>query len=285
MTHIYVVSDATGITAERVVRAALVQFDDHSIEISRYGAVRTPSRIQEIVQRAAETDGFIVHTFVYENLRHAMLTEGRLRNVTTIDLMGPLLARLSELLATPPRAEPGIFQPFDSAYLQRIEAINFTVRHDDGKNISDLDQAEIVLIGISRTSKTPLSVFLANRGWRVANVPIILGIEPPKELFSLPRRRVVVLVVKPERLSELRQVRVAQLGTKAKGYADLDHVRAEIAYAYEIYDRRRDWPIVDVTYKSLEEATAEVVSLIGGPSNQDREMEIIEGEFFRNIIR
>lgn len=276
MTHIYVVSDATGITAERVVRAALVQFDDHSIEISRYGAVRTPSRIQEIVQRAAETDGFIVHTFVYENLRHAMLTEGRLRNVTTIDLMGPLLARLSELLATPPRAEPGIFQPFDSAYLQRIEAINFTVRHDDGKNISDLDQAEIVLIGISRTSKTPLSVFLANRGWRVANVPIILGIEPPKELFSLPRRRVVVLVVKPERLSELRQVRVAQLGTKAKGYADLDHVRAEIAYAYEIYDRRRDWPIVDVTYKSLEEATAEVVSLIGGPSNQDREMEIIE---------
>lgn len=275
MTHIYVVSDATGITAERVVRAALVQFDDHSIEITRYGAVRTPSRIQEIVQRAVETDGFIVHTFVYENLRHAMLTEGRLRNVTTIDLMGPLLARLSELLATPPRAEPGIFQPFDSAYLQRIEAINFTVRHDDGKNISDLDQAEIVLIGISRTSKTPLSVFLANRGWRVANVPIILGIEPPKELFTLPRRRVVALVVKPERLSELRQVRVAQMGTPAKGYADLDHVRAEIAYAYEIYDRRRDWPIVDVTYKSLEEATAEVVSLIGGPSNQDREMEII----------
>jgi regulator of PEP synthase PpsR (kinase-PPPase family) len=275
MTHIYAVSDATGITAERVVRAALVQFDDHSIEITRYGSVRSPARIREIVQEAADTEGFIVHTFVYEYLRNAMLTEGRLKNVMTIDLMGPLLARLSELLATPPRAEPGLFQPFDSAYLQRIEAINFTVRHDDGKNIDDLDKAEIVLVGVSRTSKTPLSVFLANRGWRVANVPIVLGIDPPKELFSLPRRRVVALIVKPERLSELRQARVVQLGTQIKGYADIEHVRAEIAYAYEIFDKHRDWPIVDVTFKSLEEATAEVVSLIGGPARREEGLEIV----------
>ena len=275
MTHIYAVSDATGITAERVVRAALVQFDDHSIEITRCGSVRSPTRIREIVQEAADTEGFIVHTFVYEYLRNAMLTEGRLKNVMTIDLMGPLLARLSELLATPPRAEPGLFQPFDSAYLQRIEAINFTVRHDDGKNIDDLDKAEIVLVGVSRTSKTPLSVFLANRGWRVANVPIVLGIDPPKELFSLPRRRVVALIVKPERLSELRQARVVQLGTQIKGYADIKHVRAEIAYAYEIFDKHRDWPIVDVTFKSLEEATAEVVSLIGGPARREEGLEIV----------
>ena len=144
MSHIYAVSDATGTTAERVVRAALVQFDDHQIEITQYGSIRTSEQIHDIVTEAARTGGFVVHTFVFENLRHAMLTQGRAQNVITIDLMGPLLARLSELLATPPRSEPGLFQPFDSAYLQRIDAINFTVRHDDGRNVHDLDQAEIV---------------------------------------------------------------------------------------------------------------------------------------------
>jgi len=264
MTHIYAVSDATGITAERVVRAALVQFEDHNIQITRYGAVMNSNRINEIVEEAANTGGFIVHTFVYEDLRHAMLTEGRAKNVTTIDLMGPLLARLSELLSTAPRSEPGLFQPFDAAYLQRIDAINFSVRHDDGKNIDDLDQAEIVLVGVSRTSKTPLSIFLAYRGWRVANVPIILEMEPPANLFNLPRRKVACLVVKPERLAELRQARVERLGTSLKGYADIEHVQKEVAYAYKIFDKRRDWPLVDVTSKPLEEAAAEVVALTGG---------------------
>jgi regulator of PEP synthase PpsR (kinase-PPPase family) len=264
MTHIYAVSDATGTTAERVVRAALVQFEDHNIEITRYGAVRDAARIHEIVSEASDTGGFVVHTFVYENLRHAMLTEGRAHNVTTVDLMGPLLARLSELLATAPRSEPGLFQPFDAAYLQRIEAINFTVRHDDGTNIDDLHQAEIVLVGVSRTSKTPLSVFLAYRGWRVANIPIILDMEPPKELFNLPRKRVVCLIVKPERLTELRLARVERMGTHAKGYADLDYIMREVAYAYRLFERRRDWPLVDVTSKPLEEAAAEVVTLMGG---------------------
>ena len=263
MTHIFAVSDATGITAERVVRAALVQFDDHNIEISRYGDVRSASKIKDIVIEATTRDGIIVHTFVFAKLRHAMLAEGRRHNVTTIDLMGPLLVRLSEQLEMQPRSEPGLFQSFDAGYLQRIEAINFTVRHDDGKNVDDLDRAEIVLIGVSRTSKTPLSVFLATRGWRVANVPILLNMEPPGKLFKLPRHRVVGLTVKPERLVELRRTRTSRMGTPARGYADLEHVRAEVAYAYEIFDRRRDWPLVDVTYKSLEEASAEVVALIG----------------------
>lgn len=264
MFHIYAVSDATGTTAERVVRAALVQFDDHRIEITRCGNIRNTDQIREIVSQARETGGFVVHTFVYENLRHVMLTEGRAQNVTTIDLMGPLLARLTELLATPPRSEPGLFEPFDTAYLQRIEAINFSVRHDDGRSIDDLDQAEIVLVGVSRTSKTPLSIFLANRGWKVANVPIALGIEPPPQLFELPRRRVCGLVIKPERLTELRKARIQRLGTPISGYADLEHIRNEVTYAYHIFERRRDWPLVDVTAKPIEEAASEVVTLVKG---------------------
>jgi regulator of PEP synthase PpsR (kinase-PPPase family) len=262
MFHIYAVSDATGTTAERVVRAAIVQFDDHRIEITRHGGVRDIVQIREIVNKASLTGGFVVHTFVYEELRHVMLTEGRSHNVTTIDLMGPLLARLSESLAMQPRAEPGIFQPFDSAYIERIEAINFTVRHDDGKNIDDLDQADIIIVGVSRTSKTPLSIYLAYRGWKVANIPIILGVDPPDMLFKLPRKRVVGLIIKPERLTLLRQARLAKMGTHALGYADLEHIRKEVAFSYQVFERRRDWPLVDVSSKPIEETASEVVTLV-----------------------
>jgi regulator of PEP synthase PpsR (kinase-PPPase family) len=263
MINIFAISDASGTTSERVVRAALVQFDEQNIAMTRYGGVRTAERIREIVAEAARTGGFVVHTFVYEELRRVILREGRSQNVVTIDLMGPLLARLSELLATPPRSEPGIFRPFDSAYLERIEAIDYTVRHDDGRNVNDLDRADIVLVGISRTSKTPLSIYLAYRGWKVANIPIVLDIEPPETLWRLPRRRVAGLVVKPERLMELRQARVERLGTVAFGYADLDYIKRELAYAYCLFDRRRDWPLVDVTSKPVEEAASEVVALLG----------------------
>jgi hypothetical protein len=260
--HIFAVSDATGTTAERVVRAALTQFDESNVSIKRYGGVRQSGQIHKIVEEASKAGGFIVHTFVTEELRRVILNEGRAWNVATFDLMGPLLARLSEMLSAAPRSEPGMSY-LDSSYMQRINAIDFTVRHDDGRNVHDIDRAEIVLVGISRTSKTPLSIYLAYRGWRVANVPIMLGIDPPPELFDLPRKRAVGLVVKPERLMELRKARAQKLGTTPRGYADLEYVRQETVYAYQLFERRRDWPLVDVTTKSIEEAAAEVVALLG----------------------
>jgi len=263
MYHIFAASDATGTTAERVLRAALTQFDPNQVIITRYGGIRNPAKIRKIVHEAAQSKGFIVHTFVSDELRTVILKEGRDHSVTTIDLMGPLLARLSELLATQPKAQPGLFNPFDPSYLQRMDAIDFTVRHDDGRNTHELEQAEIVLIGVSRTSKTPLSFYLGYRGWRVANIPIALGVEPPKVLFGLQKRRVVGLTVRPDRLSDLRRVRASRIGTRVQGYADLDYIRKEIEYAYEIFDRRRDWPLVDVSAKSIEEAAVEVVTLLG----------------------
>lgn len=263
MFHVYVISDATGQTAEGVMRAALIQFDPSKVEIHRYGGVRTSAQVRSIVTEASSTGGFIVHTLVSADMRRTVLTEGRAADVPTIDLMGPLLARLTDLLAAKPRAEPGLFQPFDTAYLQRIEAIDFTVRHDDGRNIQDLERAEIVLVGVSRTSKTPLSIYLSYRGWKVANIPLALGVEPPARLFELPKRRVVGLIVRPERLAELRRVRLEHIGTSIAGYADLDYVSQEAAYAYQIFERRRDWPLVDVTAKPIEETAAEVISLLG----------------------
>ncbi|HEX6303291.1 MAG TPA: pyruvate, water dikinase regulatory protein [Anaerolineales bacterium] len=271
--NIFAVSDATGTTAERVVQAALIQFDGSLVSIKRYGGVRKPSQIHEIMDEASEAGGFVVHTFVSEDLRTVILNEGRASNVMTFDLMGPLLARLSELLATAPRSEPGM-SFLDSSYMQRIDAIDFTVRHDDGRNVHDIDRSEIVLLGVSRTSKTPLSIYLAYRGWRVANVPLILTVEPAPILFELPRKRVVGLVVKPERLSQLRKVRAQKLGIVPQGYADLEHIRKEITYAYEIFERRRDWPIVDVTNKSIEEAAAEVVALLGHSFEHHDRLEI-----------
>jgi regulator of PEP synthase PpsR (kinase-PPPase family) len=263
MQIIYAVSDATGSTAEGVVRAALTQFEQAQVVIERRGGLRDPEQLRHLVAEAAQSGGMIVHTLVSDDLRRLALTEGRAVNVTTIDLMGPLLVRLSEILQLQPSSQPGLFHPFDSAYMDRVEAIDYTVRHDDGKNVSDLNQAEIVLVGVSRTSKTPLSIYLAYRGWRVANVPIVLGMEPPAGLFELPRHRVVGLVLKPERLVELRHVRAARMGIPALGYADLEHIRQEVTYAYQIYERRRDWPLVDVTSKPIEEAAAEVLALIG----------------------
>lgn len=263
MYQIFAASDATGVTAERVVHAALTQFDASQVSVTRVGGIRTADQIHAIVAQAAKVRGFIVHTFVSEDLRRIILNEGRVHNVTTIDLMGPLLARLSELLAAPPRAEPGLFNPFDPSYMQRIDAIDFTVRHDDGRNIYDLERAEIVLVGVSRTSKTPLSFYLGYRGWKVANVPIVLGVTPPRQLLELPRGRAVGLIVRAERLSELRKARVARLGTAPKGYADLDYIRREMDYAFRIFEQRRDWPLVDVTTKSIEEAAGEIVTLLG----------------------
>lgn len=275
MYQIFAASDATGVTAERVLRAALTQFDASQVAVTRFGGVRTPERIREIVDEAARVNGFIVHTFVSEELRRAALKEGRDHNVTTIDLMGPLLARLSELLETPPRAEPGLFSPFDPSYMQRIEAIDFTVRHDDGRNVSDLDRAEIVLVGVSRTSKTPLSFYLGYRGWKVANVPIVLDVEPPRELLNLPEGRVVGLIVKAERLSELRKARAARIGTWGKHYADLDHIRREMDYAFKFFEQRKDWPLVDVTTKSIEEAAAEVITLLGKPMRHEDSLDSV----------
>ena len=262
MYKIFAVSDATGKTANRVLSAALAQFDRDDVEIVRCGDVRSSERIRDIVDEAARVGGFVVHTLVSEEFRLHMLDEGRKFNVTTIDLIGPLLIRLSTWFESQPKAQPGLFHVIDAEYDRRIEAVEFTVQHDDGRRTSELHLAEIVLVGVSRTSKTPLSMYLANRGWKVANVPIVVGLDPPKNLFELSKRKVIALTIDPERLASLRQVRAERLGTRKAGYADLETVRREIAYAYELYDRRRDWPILDMTAKPIEEAAAEIMTIV-----------------------
>jgi regulator of PEP synthase PpsR (kinase-PPPase family) len=260
---VYVVSDATGATARRVVEAALAQFTGAQVTVEQVPGVHDKAEIKRLVKRAAQAGGTIVHTLVIPDLRHAMLTEGRRRHVTTVDLMGPLLARLSEALELSPLARPGLQRQLDESYFERIGAIDFAVRHDDGRNPDDLPQADLVLVGVSRTSKTPISIFLAYRGWRVANVPIVANLEPPPALFEVERRKIIALTIQVERLIMLRQVRANRMTRGVSlDYASRTYIEQDLDWA-ELIMRRERWPTVDVTNKSIEEAAAEIIDLQG----------------------
>jgi regulator of PEP synthase PpsR (kinase-PPPase family) len=257
--QVFAVSDGSGGTAERSIRAALTQFD-RDVEVLRFGEVRSVEQIYEIVHEAAQSRALIVHTLVTAELRQALFDLGRRYHVLTLDVMGPLLGRLSDLLDAPPIAQPGIYV---EDYGRRIDATDFALRHDDGKHIDELDQAEIVLVGVSRTGKTPLSIYLALRGWMVGNVPIVLNMELPETLFRLPPKKVIGLTVAVGRLTDLRQVRADRMSKALTNYANIAYVRDEVKFARNIF-RQANWRVVDMTSKPIEEATAEVVAMISG---------------------
>jgi regulator of PEP synthase PpsR (kinase-PPPase family) len=261
--QIVVASDATGHTAEAVVRAALVQFRGAEVHIHLRSGVRSAADVRATVREAGQLGGLIVHTLVSQEMRSLLLTEARAQRVPTIDLLGPLLLRLEDLLALQPLAKPGLFRDADAEYRRRFEVMDFTVRHDDGQAPEGLVQAELVLVGVSRTSKTPLSMFLAWRGLRVANVPIVHHLPLPEELSRVPPRRVAGLTIKPERLLELRRSRLQQMETPLQfPYADVRQIWAELEYARTLC-ANAGWPAVDVTDKSIEEVAAEILVVTG----------------------
>lgn len=261
MPKIFAVSDGTGTTADTVVRAALAQFDTH-IDVAIRANVRTTEQVQEIIAEAAQTGGTIVHTLVSDELRRQMFASGRAHNVVTIDVLGPLLVRLSETLSAMPQARPGVFKSFETGYLFRIDALDFTVRHDDGLMRHDLDQADVVLVGLSRTAKTPLSIYLAYQGWKVANLPLTPGLPVPSELFQFPKNKVIGLTITPERLLELRLKGDDHPGISPIFYRDPAYIRKELAYAQEIFQRGK-FPLIDMSHKSVEEAASEIIALVG----------------------
>lgn len=261
--QVFAVSDGTGGTAERAVRAALTQFPQE-VEVHRVGEVRTAEQVREIVRAAARTESLVVHTLVTAELRQAMFDEGRRRHVHTLDVMGPLLERLSDQLEAPPLARPGLYGLYGmEEHDRRIEAMDFAFRHDDGRHVEDLHQVEIALVGVSRTGKTPLSFYLAYRGWLVGNVPVVLDMKLPEVLYHLPCERVIGLTVDPRRLTLLRRTRAERMARAMREYADPAHVREEVRYALRLF-REAGWRTVDMTSKPIEEATAEVVALVGG---------------------
>ena len=260
MNKLFVVSDGSGRTAEQILMAALTQFPDSRVEIVLRPEVRTEQAVEEIVSEVAEEKGFILHTLVSESLRECVLRLSRIHNVDAIDLMGPLLSRLSHHFADSPKGEPGFFFSLNQEYFKRIDAMQFAFTHDDGQRDYDYDKAEIILVGVSRTFKTPLSIYLAFKGWFVANFPVVLGSELPDILKTLEHGRVFGLMTEPQDLCSLRSVRQQYLGGFSSDYTSMNNVKRELNYAMKFFCQY-EWPVVHVTNKPIEEIATEILTI------------------------
>lgn len=256
---IFVLSDGTGETADQMIKAAIVQYMREGLKIVRYKNVRTQQQVTAIFEEAHETKAFVAYTVVSDNLRSYIQQMSQQTGVPTVDLLGPLFEILSKYLTKNPTLEPGLFHQVNENYFKRIDAIEFTVKHDDGKYTDNLEPADIILVGLSRTSKTPLSIYLSYKGWRVANVPVVQGIPLPEKLFQVDQRKIVGLIIDPQALVTIRRERLLKMGEDPTGsYANLEHVMSEIEYCKEIYRKNRRWPVFDVTNKALEETASEI---------------------------
>ena len=262
MPTIYVISDGTGRTAQQAVKAALTQFKGSNPEIKRYGNILEVEQVLWIVTHAMAENAIIIHTLVRDKLREELVKLARLHHVEQIDLMGPLLHRLSDQLAANPSEEPGLYRVLGDSYFRKIETMQFAFKHDDGKRIENLGQAEIILLGVSRTFKTPLSIYLAFRGWYVANVPIVLNHPIPDEVSRISGQKIFCLTTYPTKLAQLRRAREERLKGNTGNYADPVYVRKEINYANTIFDAHPNWQKINVTSKSIEEIAAEIIALL-----------------------
>ncbi len=262
-SRIIIVSDGTGETAAQMCKAAMVQFRQHDVYFARFKNVRNEAQIEAICEDAAQNKDLLVYTIVSPQLRAYLMSQARAKSIPSIDLLGPLLAGLAGHFGYEPKSIAGLLHDVNEDYFKRIEAMEYTIAHDDGRDLTGLDKADLVILGISRTSKTPLSMYLSHQGWRVCNIPMIMGFEVPKEVFEIDQRRVIGLTIDPENLATIRRARLERLGHDKGGeYADPEKVNQEIEYADSIFRRNRRWPVFNVTGKALEETASEIIKLM-----------------------
>lgn len=261
-TRIYIVSDSLGETAERVVHGAAIQFEDRAtIRVEKVSHVADVAGIERVVQRAADETAAVVYTLVRPELRqHLHMVASRL-GVPHVDVMGPVLDTLQEALGIAPQLVPGLSHRLDRDYFERVDAIEFAVKYDDGKDPKGVKDADVVLLGVSRTSKTPVSLYLANHRLKVANVPLVPEIPVPAEVFGVGRSKTVGLIIDPELLMSIRRQRLKTLGLGASAqYATMDRIMGELDYAWDIFSRLK-CPIIDVSNHAVEETASRVLEL------------------------
>ncbi len=261
---VVVISDGTGETASSITRAAMAQFPDKEIFFTRYKNIRTKEQIDAIFQEAAIHHDIVIYTIVSVQLRQYIAELSKRDHVRSVDVMGPLLTTFSNFFEAEPEYKPGLLHQVNDNYFNRVAAIEFTLNHDDGRNMSSLDEADVILVGISRTSKTPLSMYLSLEGIKVVNVPIVMGVELPEKLFQIDQRKIFGLTIEPEALFQIRKNRLSRLGlSKDEGdYADMSKVHEEIEWATKIFSENKRWPVFNVTGKALEETAAEILKLL-----------------------
>lgn len=263
------ISDGTGETAAAMCRAALTQFEDRDVYFTRYKNVRTKKQIEAIFTEAAIHHDLIVYTIVSLELSEYVAELSRSTRVRALDLMGPLLTTFSNYFNQAPQGEPGLLHQVNDSYFKRVEAMEFTLNHDDGKHLESLHLANVILVGISRTSKTPLSLYLSLHGIKVVNIPLIMGMEIPEELFKVDQRKIFALTIDSEALQEIREQRLSKLGAKTHtgDYASSDQVIKEVEWANQLFKENKRWPVFNVTGKALEETATDILKLLNMRKN------------------
>lgn len=256
---IYILSDSIGETGEMVVKAAMSQFEVANMQLRRKPYLKSVAQIEAALKEASQTNGAIMYTLVRPDLKTALESSATALGLLHVDIMGPVINALSTICQLPPRNEPGLIRKVDEAYFAKIDAIEFAVKFDDGKEPRGLLKADIVVTGVSRASKTPLCMYLAHQGIKAANVPLIKEIPPPPELFQVPAHKVVGLMIKPSLLFEIRRERLRTMGLQqSTSYANMERIIEELDYGQKIM-RQIGCPIIDVTNKATEETAAKVM--------------------------
>src|SRR5580658_6668610 len=261
--HLHLVSDATGDTVHSVARACLVQFEGAEAIEHIWSMVRTKSQIDRVIAGVEANPGVILYTLVDETLRQPLIDGCRRLQVPAIPVLDPVIGALASFLGRQARGLPGQQHLLDTEYFQRIDAMTFALAHDDGQSAWGINDSDVILVGVSRTSKTPTCIYLANRGIKAANVPIVPGVKLPPELFAAERPLIVGLTGDTERLVQVRENRLTQLQQHdhSTDYTDHDAVREEVLRARRVFAEHK-WPVIDVTRRSIEETAAAILKLV-----------------------
>lgn len=267
--HLHLVSDSTGETLEMIAKAALAQFDDPEVIRHFWPMVRSRQHLDRIVPDLADNPGLVLFTLVNPETRRQLEQHCRRLGLPAVPVLDAVTEALESELGEVAHGRPGRQHAMDEAYFRRVEAIQFTIAHDDGIGWENWEQADIVLAGVSRTSKTPTSIYLANRGYKTANIPIVVESPPPAALFSLRRPLVIGLTTAPDRLVQIRRSRLLSLHEDTQtSYVDDERVREELKFARRMF-ADNGWPVIDVTRRSIEETAAAAIRLLTHRSGED----------------
>lgn len=259
---VYVLSDSIGETGQQVAKAAISQFQSGRHETRRFPYITEKEQIEEIIEEAKEENSVIIYTIVIDELIDFLEEKAAKYNIKTVDLMSPILDAISDVVGVRPVKEAGLIRKLDEKYFKKVEAVEFAVKYDDGKDTRGIKKADIVLVGVSRTSKTPLSMYLAHKKLKVANVPLVPEVPPPDELFEVDPKKIIGLTTNPIKLNEVRQERLKALGLgESANYASMERILKEIEYAENLM-KRLGCPIIDVSNKAVEETAGILLELL-----------------------
>ena len=261
--NVYLVSDSTGETLDRIFLSLKSQFANFEYEKKEFAFVRTEQQIDKIIKECNQIDNsLILYTIVETRLAKYISNKSEENNVPCFGILGNLILSFSKLLNQKAIHKPSAQHVLDEDYYKRIEAIQFTMAHDDGKKVEDLNDADVILLGVSRTSKTPTSIYLSNRGYKTVNIPLVLDQKIPRGLEENKKSCIVGLVAEPDRLADIRRNRVAIMKDhNLKEYTDLEFIKEEVEKSKKLF-KKNNWPIIDVTRKSVEETAASILKII-----------------------